>query len=420
MTLSVHQAHLASWSIAAAATAGVIVRPFRLPEAVWAVSGAVLLVVLGLLPYREALLAVGKGTDVYLFLIGMMLLSEIARREGLFDWVAAQAVNHARGSPRRLFLLIYIVGVLVTTFLSNDATAVVLTPAVYAAARKAKVEPLPYLFICAFIANAASFVLPISNPANIVLYGDRTPPLGAWLASFALPALLSIVATYVALRFTEGRRLQAQCERDVEVPRLSAGAWTAMVGIVLTAVVLLVVSARDLQLGLPTAVMGILTTAVVLVVARSSPWETVRGVSWAVLPLVAGLFVLVEALVATGLIGDLARLLTRSVAASPQATPWVAGGAIAVVSNLMNNLPAGLVASSTLQLAQPPQHVVDALLIGVDLGPNLSVTGSLATILWLTAIRREGEDVGFWRFFKLGAIVMPPALLLALAARLMI
>jgi len=419
MTLTPYQAHLASWTIAAAATAGVIVRPFKLPEAVWAVAGAVLLVLLGLMPYREALMAVGKGTDVYLFLVGMMLLSEIARREGLFDWVAAQAVNHARGSPRRLFLLIYIVGVLVTTFLSNDATAVVLTPAVYAAARKARVEPLPYLFICAFIANAASFVLPISNPANIVLYGDRTPPLGAWLASFALPALLSIVATYVALRFTEGRRLGAQCERDVEVPRLSPGAWTAMVGIGLTAVVLLMVSARDMQLGLPTAAMGILTTLIVLVVARASPWETVKGVSWAVLPLVAGLFVLVEALVATGLIADLARLLTQSMAQVPRATPWLSGGVIAIASNLMNNLPAGLVASSTLQLAQPPQHVVDALLIGVDLGPNLSVTGSLATILWLTAIRREGEDVGFWRFFRLGAIVMPPALLAALGARLL-
>ena len=420
MNLSPHHAHLASWAIAAAAAAGVIVRPFKWPEAVWACGGALLLVLLGLLPVTEALAAVGKGHDVYLFLIGMMLLSEVARREGLFDWVAAQAVNHARSSPRRLFLLIYIVGVVVTTFLSNDATAVVLTPAVYAAARKAKVEPLPYLFICAFIANAASFVLPISNPANIVLYGDRTPPLGQWLASFALPSLLSIVATYFALRWTEGRRLEARCDSGVAVPPLSAGAWSAMIGLGLTAVVLTVVSALDRQLGLPTAAMGILTTVVVLVVSRSSPWATVKGVSWAVLPLVAGLFVLVESLVATGVIGDLAQLLMRSVADAPQATPWISGGLIAVASNLMNNLPAGLVASSTVQLAHPPQAVIDALLIGVDLGPNLSVTGSLATILWLTAIRREGEDVGFWRFLKLGAVVMPPALLLALAARLLV
>ncbi|MDB5826330.1 MAG: arsenic transporter, partial [Variovorax sp.] len=327
-------------------------------------------------------------------------------------------VNHSRRSPQRLFLLIYGVGVVVTTFMSNDATAVVLTPAVYAAARKAKVEPLPYLFICAFIANAASFVLPISNPANIVLYGDHTPALGPWLARFALPSLLSIMATYVALRYTEGRRLPANCESNVDVAPLSTGARTALAGLGLTAVVLLVVSALDLQLGMPTAVMGVLTTAIVLAMARESPLKIVKGVSWSVLPLVAGLFVLVEALAATGLIAELARMLVAGVERSPGATAWISGGLIAVVSNLVNNLPAGLVASSTVALAHPPQHVVDALLIGVDLGPNLSVTGSLATILWLTAIRREGENVGFWRFLKLGAIVMPPALVLALGARL--
>ena len=419
MTLSSQQLHLATWAIAALATAGVIVRPFRLPEAVWAVLGAVVLVACGLLPVGLAVEAVGKGTDVYLFLIGMMLLSEIARREGLFDWVAAIAVNRAQRSPQRLFLLIFGVGVVVTTFLSNDATAVVLTPAVYAATRKAKVSPLPYLFICAFIANAASFVLPISNPANIVLYGDHTPPLGAWLARFALPSLLAIVATYVALRWTEGRRLEATCESDVEVPELSKGAWTAMAGIVLTAVVLLVVSARDVQLGLPTAIMGIVTTVIVLVASRTSPWAAVKDVSWSVLPLVAGLFVLVEALVATGVIAALGQSLTRSAQASPQATAWSAGVLIAVVSNGMNNLPAGLIAASTIQAVHPPQTIVDALLIGADLGPNGSITGSLATILWLNAIRREGEDVGFWRFLRVGVVVMTPALVLALGARLL-
>ena len=148
-----------SWGIAACATAGVITRPFKWPEAVWAVAGAVLLVALGLLPLDLAIEAVGKGTDVYLFLFGMMLLSEVGRREGLFDWVAVLAVNHAQGSPRKLFMLVYLVGVVITAFLSNDATAVVLTPAVFAAAKKARTDPLPLLFVCAFIANAASFAI---------------------------------------------------------------------------------------------------------------------------------------------------------------------------------------------------------------------------------------------------------------------
>src|SRR6516162_7492805 len=192
---------IATWGVAAVATAGVIIRPWRIPEAAWAVLGAVALVGLGLLPWTDALRGVQKGLDVYLFLTGMMLLAELARHEGLFDWLAALAVQHARGSPRRLFALVYVGGTLVTVLLSNDATAVVLTPAVYTAARAAGATPLPYLFVCAFIANAASFVLPISNPANLVIFGARMPHLTAWLWQFGLPSVVAITATYLVLRF---------------------------------------------------------------------------------------------------------------------------------------------------------------------------------------------------------------------------
>ena len=124
------------WTIVAGTIAGILVRPRGWPEAVWACLGAALLVLFRLLPLHAAWRAVGKGTDVYLFLAGMMLLAELARREGVFDWLAGLAVRAARGSPPQLFMLVYAVGILVTVFLSNDATAVVLTPAVYAVVKK--------------------------------------------------------------------------------------------------------------------------------------------------------------------------------------------------------------------------------------------------------------------------------------------
>ncbi|HWT53007.1 MAG TPA: ArsB/NhaD family transporter, partial [Caulobacter sp.] len=96
------------------------------------------------------------------------------------------------------------------------------------------------------------------------------------------------------------------------------------------------------------------------------------------------------------------------------------GGTVAISANLANNLPVGLIASAAVSQASAPKMVVDAVLIGLDLGPNLSITGSLATILWLNAIRKEGQDVTFWRFLKVGAVVMPPALLLAIGARLLL
>ena len=412
---------LATWSIAGLATAGVIIRPARLPEAIWAVAGAVALVAFGLLSPGLALAGVAKGYDVYLFLIGMMLLAEVARREGLFDWLARLATAYAKGSPTRLFALIYGVGVVVTALLSNDATAVVLTPAVLAAAAAARVaDPMPYALICAFIANAASFVLPISNPANLVVYGGgHLPALWEWLARFAAPSLAAIAVTYVALYITQRSALRADSvARDVKLARLGGGGLLAAIGVVATAALLVGASALGRDLGAPTAAAGVLTALISCARKREWPRALTRQISWGVLPLVAGLFVLVEALEATGVVALLAEELRRQAAQAPTATAWGAGALLGLACNLMNNLPAGLIAAATAQSAQASQDIKGAMLIGVDLGPNLSVTGSLATILWLHALRREGLDIGAWRFLKLGAAVMTPALVAALATQL--
>lgn len=410
----------ATLSIAAIATAAVIARPWNLPEAIWAIAGAVLLVAFGLLPLDDALAGIAKGTDVYLFLVGMMLLAELARQEGLFDWLATHAVNYARGSSRRLFALIYGVGVIVTTFLSNDATAVVLTPAVYAAARAAGAEPLPYLLICAFIANAASFVLPISNPANLVVFGAEMPPLALWLARFALPSLAAIALTFLALRLVLRRQLRRPLTGAPAAAPLTRGGALAAIGIAATALALIGASALGWRLGLPTFIAGLLTAAFILIGARQSPWPIVKGMSWSVLPLVAGLFVLVEALEHTGLIAALAHQTASYAGRSASLTGMGAGALVALACNLMNNLPVGLIVGSTMALGHLPHPIAAATLIGVDLGPNLSVTGSLATILWLVALRREGQGVSAWRFLKLGVLVMPPALIAALAAAILI
>jgi arsenical pump membrane protein len=279
------------------------------------------------------------------------------------------------------------------------------------------------LFACALIANAASFVLPISNPANLVLYGGTMPPLGQWFKSFALPSVASIVVTFLMLRWVERSRIAGTCATgdspDAGTATLSPGGKAVLAGIVATAAILLVASARDVELGLPTAIAGIATTLVVCALTRRSVVAVARDVSWSVLPLVAGLFVLVEALDHTGVIGRIADTL-RTMSADPVQAAAVAGSTLAFGSNLINNLPAGLIASTAVAQAHPPRIVVDALLIGVDLGPNLSITGSLATILWLQAIRREGEDVGFWQFLRIGIVTMIPALIAALGTRLLI
>jgi arsenical pump membrane protein len=231
--------------------------------------------------------------------------------------------------------------------------------------------------------------------------------------------LVSIVATYLLLRFTQRRALRQEVGLDIARPALSAAGKIAAVGIAATAIVLLTSSAVGIRLGLPTAVAGAITAIVVIIAEKKWPWHIVKDVSWGVLPLVAGLFVLVEALAKTGLIDTIATLLHDGAQRSVLWTAAVAGVFVAFASNLINNLPAGLIAGSAVQAGPISDQVTRAIVIGVDLGPNLSATGSLATILWLAALRRDGHSVGFGAFLKIGLVVMPPALILALAAALL-
>lgn len=408
------------WLITIVTILLIIIRPAKLNEAIWALLGAGILLLTGLISPQESLLAIGKGVDVYLFLIGMMLLAETARETGLFDWLAFEAMSFAKGSAVRLFLLIYAVGTIVTIFLSNDATAVVLTPAVAFATKSARIRnPLPYLLICAFIANAASFVLPISNPANLVIYGKAMPGLYEWLGMFLLPSVVSVTVTCIVLYFTQKNALSTTIEPVKEVSGLSRGGKTALLGIGGTSVILLVSSYFKIDLGLPTAITGIITSVIVMLSSGISPRKIIKGVSWGVIPLVAGLFVIVGALSKTGSVAAIAALLEKHAAGDPVATGWGAGLLTAFVANIVNNLPLGLIAGSSIQASHVPIAVQNAILIGVDLGPNLSVTGSLATILWLGALRREGYDISFFKFLKYGMLVMVIPLLLTLAVLFM-
>jgi arsenical pump membrane protein len=392
-----------------------LVRAKNIPEVYWIGAGVCLLLVFGLEPFSSALGAAKKGTDVYLFLIGMMLLSELSAKHGVFDWLSSEAMRHARGSTARLFLLVYGAGTVVTIFMSNDATAVVLTPAILAAVRKARIEPLPYLFVCAFIANAASFVLPISNPANLVVFHKDMPALGRWLLEFGAPSILSIVVTFAVLRWKFRRELQSRIEVQVEkVNFLHDHGKLMLGGLFAAAVVLLLASGLNWDLGLPTCLTALAVTVVVSLLSRSNPLPLFREISWSTLGLVAGLFVMVDAVERFGAMRHTQEWLEWAASLGATTGALVVGFLLGVANNLVNNLPLGLIAGSTMQAAHTHGLMASAVLIGVDLGPNLSITGSLATILWLIALRKEKLDVSFWSFLKIGAVAMPLALLSSL------
>jgi arsenical pump membrane protein len=294
-----------------------------------------------------------------------------------------------------------------------------LTPAILAAVRKAKVEPLPYLFVCALVANAASFVLPISNPANLVVFHDGMPPLAHWLLSFGVPSILSILSTYAVMRWIFRKQLVRTIDHEVEERHLDGQARLVLAGLVAMILVLLTVSSLGKDLGLPACLAALVITAAVSIKARSNPLKLAKEISWGTILLVAGLFIMVDAVVSMGALKVTQSALLWVQQLAPAAGALVTSFVVGVANNLVNNLPLGLIAGATLHAAHIKGLIANAVLIGVDLGPNLSVTGSLATILWLLALRKEKLDVGFWKFLRVGALAMPVALLLSVGGAIL-
>ena len=245
------------------------------------------------------------------------------------------------------------------------------------------------------------------------MFGNNLPPLLSWLRIFLLPAGAAILATYLIMRLLFWRTLQGEVPNVLEDLRLSTAGKLTVIGVITTAGALLFCSATGKSLGVPACVSAFAITLFITLWDRQAPLAVGRGVSWSVLPLVAGLFVIVQALDSAGGLQLARNFLDKLTEWPPLTANLTAAFGFAVASNLINNLPVGLIGASVLHSSAVSGHLANAMLIGIDLGPNLSVTGSLATILWLIALRRENLQVGACSFLKVGVMVMPVALLLA-------
>ena len=218
------------------------------------------------------------------------------------------------------------------------------------------------------------------------------PPLGTWLADFGVPSLLSIIVTFLAMRILFRDELCKSIDCDVEDVKLGMNGKLVLTGLAPMIAVLLTASAMKKDLGLPTCLAALVITAVVSIKSKSNPMKLVREISWATLLLVAGLFIMVDAVESQGALKLTQQWLALASSLGQNLGAMVVGFAVGIANNIVNNLPLGLIAGGTLQAAHTRGLMANAVLIGVDLGPNLSVTGSLATILWLLALRKDSRD----------------------------
>ncbi|MGH7920435.1 MAG: ArsB/NhaD family transporter [Candidatus Dormibacteraceae bacterium] len=396
----------------------VVVRPFDRSEAWWTTGGALLVLGIGAVSPQQAWHALTEQANLFLFLLGLMGIAGLADAAGFFDVAGALAVALARGSGRRLLLAVFGVGALVTAFLSNDATALILTPVVYTVVTRLRLRPLPYLLAATFVADTASLLLPVSNPINVLVGARLGLPLVPYLEHF-LPAAIAVILVNAAIFLAvfwrrAGRRFDVDWRallRDAVPDRrylmLTVGGLLAVVAGYLAA------TATGFPVGLVAAGGAVLLLLGGLA-RRRLPFRKAREhVSLAVLVYVAGLFVLVAALEQVGVTGAVAHGLRHLARPGPGAV--VTGAlAAAIGANGVNNVPAAtflLSTSAALHHAARAPFLAGTLL-GADLGPNLTPVGSLSTMLWLVAVRRRGVRVSALDYLKLGAITTP-ALLLA-------
>jgi arsenical pump membrane protein len=395
-----------------------LARPRRVPDWAAALGGGLLMVLLGVLSPLQAAGQLAASVDVFLFFLGLGIASATADRAGLFQAAARLATAAARGSQARLLAALFVVGALVTAVLSNDATALLLTPVAFAVATRLGVEARPYAFTCALVANAASFLLPVSNPANLLVLARSPLALDAFLARLLLPSLLALAATLVGLLWVFRDELAAPFEEPAwSGPVFTRRARLSLAGVACLALLYVCAAAAGWPLGRVAVAGAALLVALDAATAGWEPGAVVREAPWALLGLLAGLLLLIGGAEQVGLFGGLVGAIESVAALGANGLPVIAL-AMALLANVINNLPAALVASSALARVAPGVDRADlaaALIVGVNLGPNLTTVGSLATMLWLVLLRRRGLDVSALDYLRVGVVVTLPALALAAA-----
>ena len=383
-----------------------MVRPRGWPEAIAAVPAAGLLIALGVISWRDATAEVSRLLPVVGFLAAVLVLARLCDDEGLFRAAGVVMARTTSGNQRRLLAMVFVVAAATTAILSLDATVVLLTPAVLATARTLRVPARPHAYATAHLANSASLLLPVSNLTNLLAFGAAGLSFVGFTAVMTLPWLAAVGVEFVLLRGLFARELSVvptrdTVDEDVEVPVF------ALVVLALTLVGFAVTS----LFGLSPALAALAGAVVLGVHGLARGRSTVAGIANALdvpfLAFVLCLGVVVAAVMLNGLDGAM-----RDVLPTGDTLPALLGIAVAaaLLSNVVNNLPAVLVLLPLVTSSGPA--AVLAVLIGVNVGPNLTYVGSLANLLWRSVVRRDIR-AGFVEFTRIGLLTTPVTLVIA-------
>ena len=400
-------------------------RPKRLPEAVAAVPAAALVVAIGVVSGRQALDELGALGPTVGFLAAVLVLAHAADRAGVFRWAGAVAARVGRGNPQRLLGVVFLIASLTTAVLSLDATVVLLTPVVLLTAQTLRVRARPHVYACTHLANSASLLLPIANLTNLLAFAASGVSFVRFGVLMSLPWIVAIAIEYVIFR----RFFAVDLVRSDPEPVADGGRADAVVGLepapraprfALSVLALTLVGFAALEpLGVApawVALAGALVLGVrdVAMTGRSERGQVASRLILASNPMFCA-FVFALGIVVLGVRDtDLGHLVAEWAPSSPTFVGLLGAAALAaVLANLLNNLPA------TLLLVPVVAHspgLVFAVLLGVNIGPNLTYVGSLATLLWREVLHARDHVPEIRTYLALGTLTVPACLIAACGA----
>lgn len=410
---------VSTWiAIAVFVAAYVLIATERVHKTAAALGGAALVLGLGVVDSEHAFYSHNTGIDwdVIFLLLGMMIIVSVLRRTGAFEYTAIWAAKRAQGSPLRVMILLVVITAIASALLDNVTTVLLIAPVTLLVCDRLGINPIPFLIAEVFSSNIGGAATLVGDPPNIIIASRAGLSFNDFLMHMTPIVIIALmVFTLIIPRLFRGSfTVDAQRVADVmalnEREAIQDTNLLIKCGVVLAAVFTAFVAHPLLHIA--PSVVALLGAGLLVLISRVQPRHYLASVEWETLLFFAGLFIMVGALVHTGVIRNLARLVTDATGGNALLAVMLILVVSAVLSGIIDNIPyVATMAPLVLQLSASITNPVHAqalwwsLALGADFGGNLTAVGASANVVVIGIANRAGIPISFWEFTKKGAIV---------------
>lgn len=382
----------------------------RVHRTVAALLGAVALLLLKVLTQEEAFQAV--DFNVIFLLAGMMAITDLMRKTGVFQWVAIRSVKLARGDPFRILLALCLITAMASALLDNVTVVVLVAPLTLFIADSLAISPGPFLIAEILASNIGGTATLIGDPPNLLIGSAAGLDFNAFLVHLAPVSILILIAFLVSTYFLFGRDLKVTPARRLSVAAMDERAVITNPSLLRKSLVVMAVTLMGFllhgALGLKPATIALAGATLLLLWSRQDPAKVLQEVEWTTLFFFVGLFIVVEGLVKVGAIRQASEFVIRLTQGNLTLTAIVLLWLSALLSGFVDNIPytaTMIPVVEQLGTSMPVRPLWWSLALGACLGGNLTLIGASANVVIASIAERSGSPIAFGEFLRYGALV---------------